>query len=123
MNLTQKTSTTDLYNLADQIGLDIIVISKKEFPQCKRDHESIVMNLDDTTGTHWVAINTKKKVYFDSYNQPPPMCIPRNYKESNHDFEVQSIDAQDCGQLSVLFLYYCKHKSIGAYYDLFKDVY
>jgi hypothetical protein len=124
MDFTHRTSTADLYDLADKIGLkNLIITSKSGFAQAERQYESIVMNLNDTVGSHWTAVNTKKKLYFDSYNQPPPECIPRSYKSANHDFEVQSIDAQDCGQLSVLFLYYCKYKSVREFYRLFKDVY
>jgi hypothetical protein len=124
MNLINRSSSYDLYRLSEAIGLDgLIIITKRDFPLYEKHFENIIINMNDESGTHWVAVNTLKKVYFDTYNQPPPNIIPKKYKISNHNFEVQSIDAQDCGQLSLLFLYFIKFRSIPDFYKMFKDVY
>lgn len=130
MNLVNRSSTNDLYTLADKIGLkDLIVIRKKQFNNVKNNYTNIILNLDDiNNGSHWCAINTKHKIYFDSYNQPPPKIIPKDYKQANSQFEIQSLDSKFCGQISILFLYYLQKnknpdKGIREFYAKFDDVY
>jgi len=130
MNLINRSSTSDLYDLAKKVGLkDLIVIRKKDFHNYKNSYENIIINLDDVAnGSHWCAVNTKHKIYFDSYNQPPPNVIPKDYKQANSQFEIQSLDSQFCGQISILFLYYLQKnknpdKGIKEFYSKFKDVY
>ena len=124
MNYINRSSSSYLLELAKLIGLnDLVVIPKSDFNKYKK-HENIIINLDsDGNGTHWCAINTKKKIYFDSYNQIPPKIIPKTYKSIKHNFELQTIDAEDCGQLSLLFLYYTSKGKTEDFYKLFKDVY
>ena len=68
-------------------------------------------------------MNTTKKLYFDSYAQPPPLEIPKNTKLASTNKELQNIEAEMCGQLCCLWLYYVNYKSNDDYYNLFKDVY
>lgn len=125
MNFINRSSATELYDLAKKIGLEnLIIIRKKEFNGVKDRYENIIINLDDTgAGSHWVAVNTKKKIYFDSYNQVAPRVISNEYKRLTHNFELQAIDAEMCGQLSILSLYYASKKKSKDFYKLFKDVY
>ena len=85
------------------------------------------MNLDDISGgTHWTAINTKKKLYFDGYSQPKPNIVPNDYRESKLNFEIQSINSfnsTSCGGLSVLWLWYVNYSTERKFYSLYKDVY
>ena len=124
MNFIHRSSTSELADLAKKIGLtDLVIIKKSDFNKFKK-HENIILNLDDNgAGSHWIGCNTKKKIYFDSYNQLPPKIIPKNYKSIEHNFELQTIDAEDCGQLTVLALYYIKNGKGEDFYKLFKDVY
>jgi hypothetical protein len=129
-NLINRSSTNELYNLANKLGLEnLIIIRKNKFNRYKNDYENIIINLDDiNNGSHWVAVNTKKKIYFDSYNQKMPNIIPKDYKQANSQFEIQSLSSEMCGQLSVLFLYFLQKiknsdKAIKEFYKLFKDVY
>lgn len=124
MNFIHRSSTSDLANLAKKIGLtDLVIIKKSDFNKFKK-HENIIINLDDNgAGSHWCSINTKKKIYFDSYGQVAPSIIPKSYKRSTHNFELQTIDAEDCGQLCVLWLYYMKNGTNKDFYKLFGDVY
>uniref|UniRef100_A0A6C0H0X5 Ubiquitin-like protease family profile domain-containing protein n=1 Tax=viral metagenome TaxID=1070528 RepID=A0A6C0H0X5_9ZZZZ len=129
-NLINRSSTNELYNLANQLGLnDLIIIRKNKFNDYKNNYENIIMNLDDkNNGSHWICANTKYKIYFDSYNQPPPNIIPKNYKQANSHFEIQSLRSEMCGQLCVLFLKFLQKKNnpndgIKEFYKLFKDVY
>jgi len=129
-NLINRSSTNELYNLANKLELEnLIIIRKNKFNRYKNDYENIIINLDDiNNGSHWVAINTKKKIYFDSYNQKMPNIIPKDYKQANSQFEIQSLSSEMCGQLCVLFLYFLQKiknsdKAIKEFYKLFKDVY
>ena len=129
-NLINRSSTNELYNLANKLGLEnLIIIRKNKFNRYKNDYENIIINLDDiNNGSHWVVVNTKKKIYFDSYNQKMPNIIPKDYKQANSQFEIQSLSSEMCGQLSVLFLYFLQKiknsdKAIKEFYKLFKDVY
>lgn len=66
MNLINRSSTNDLYTLAEKINLNsFIIIRKKDFNKYKDNYENIIINLDDNNkGSHWVAVNTKKKNIF-----------------------------------------------------------
>jgi hypothetical protein len=123
-NLNRRSSILDLYNIARSIGLtNLKVIRKKDLRKYIHRYENIILNLDDIgSGSHWVAINTTKKVYFDSYNQPPPEIIPDDYKY-NKNFEFQSIDDEFCGQLCLLWTWYINNETEYKFYKLFKDVY
>jgi len=131
MNLINRSSTSNLYDLAKKLGLkDLIIIRKKDYNNFKNSYENIILNLDDVNnGSHWVAVNTKKKIYFDSYNQPMPNIIQKEgYKQANSKFEIQSLNSEMCGQLCVLFLYYLQkyetpNKAIKEFYSKFIDVY
>jgi len=136
MNIINRSSTSDLYNLAEKLGLnDLIIIRKKDLKSNlppRREgvhHENIIINLDDyAEGSHWVAVNTKKRIYFDTYNMPPPNAIPKNYKQANSRFQLQSLDSSFCGQASLLFLYYLQKnkntsRGIKEFYAKFDDVY
>ena len=138
-NLINRSSTNELYALANKLGLkNVIIIRKNKFNDYQKDYENIIMNLDDiNNGSHWICVNTKHKIYFDSYNQPMPNIIPKDYKQANSQFEIQSLNSEMCGQLCVLFLYYLQKnthgkpngrrqnpdKSIKEFYSKFKDVY
>jgi hypothetical protein len=129
-NLINRSSTNELYALANKLGLkNVIIIRKNKFNDYQKDYENIIMNLDDiNNGSHWICVNTKHKIYFDSYNQPMPNIIPKDYKQANSQFEIQSLNSEMCGQLCVLFLYYLQKnknpdKAIKEFYSKFKDVY
>lgn len=129
-NLINRSSTNELYALANKLGLkNVIIIRKNKFNDYQKDYENIIMNLDDiNNGSHWICVNTKHKIYFDSYNQPMPNIIPKDYKQANSQFELQSLRSEFCGQICILFLYYLQKnknpdKSIKEFYSKFKDVY
>lgn len=127
MNFTKRTSTTQLYSLAKKLKLNGFHICRPSGLKSalKNDSiKSIVMNLDDYgTGTHWIAIHKPSKTYFDSYAQASPSVVPRDYKRSSTTKELQSIDSEMCGGLSVLWLHYKQYRSNSEFYDMFSDVY
>ena len=127
LNFNRRTSTLDLYKILSDLGVNNVKIIRKH--QLKdtlkeKKYKNIIINLDDYGGgTHWVACNTDKKLYFDSYAQLPPFGIPSSYKRSSTYKELQNIDGQNCGPLCCLWLYYINFKSNDEFYKLFKDVY
>lgn len=127
MNLINRSSASDLYNLCDALGVkNIVVCSKDELRKYLKNKKvnNIIFNMaNDQVGSHWVAINKAHKIYFDSYAQNYPSVVPRDYKLASSKKELQSISAQDCGQLCCLFLYYINFKTKDQYYKLFDDVY
>jgi hypothetical protein len=127
MNLINRSSDYQLDNLLNQLGVaNHIICSKDELKKYlkKPTIRNIIFNISSTDhGSHWVAIDKKSKMYFDSYAQPPPTVVPKDYKLASIEKELQSIEAQDCGQLCCLFLYYSNFKSIKDFYNLFKDIY
>jgi hypothetical protein len=124
---TKRTSAADLYHLARILTVDQFHVCRlNELPQALANKriKSIVVNLDSHgPGTHWVALYKPKKLYFDSYAQPAPKAVPRDYKLASNSKELQSIEATDCGGLCMLWLHYVCHKSNRKYYELFRDVY
>lgn len=127
MNLIQRSSDYQLDDLLNQLGVkNHVICSKDELKKYlkKPTIQNIIFNMSSTDhGSHWVAINKGSKMYFDSYSIRAPTVVPKNYKRSSTKKELQSIDAQDCGALCCLWLYYTNFKSNKEYYDLFKDVY
>jgi len=127
MNYTARTSIIDLENILNKLGVKNYIICRKgELKNYIKNKKitNYIINLDDVNnGTHWVSMNTTKKLYFDSYALDKPLEIPKDYKLASTNKELQSIEAEICGQLCCLWLYYVNHKSNNDYYELFKDVY
>ncbi len=127
MNFNKRTSTEDLYQLLKDLNIkDAIVIRKHQLSNIlkHKKYKNIIMNLDDfNNGTHWVALNTDKKLYFDSYAQLPPLNVPKNYKMASDHIELQDIEGTNCGALCALWLYYINKKNNKSFYKLFIDVY
>lgn len=126
-NYIHRTSTSELYDLLKKLNVPNVYICRKgELKNVLKNKKikNIIINLDDIgNGTHWTALNTTKKLYFDSYAQSPAIEIPKKYKLASTNKEIESISAEDCGQLCALWLYYINYKSNSDYYKLFKDCY
>ena len=80
-----------------------------------------ILNLDDegdnpvgNAGTHWVAyfVDSKKKIYFDSYGLEPPLELERYLKQHDNTpilmqtQQLQDTDETICGHLCLYVLYY-----------------
>ena len=126
-DFTKRTSISDLNHIAKVLKVNNFTVCRlDELPRVlnQKNIDNIVINLDSIgSGSHWVSINRSKKLYFDSYAQPAPNGVPKNYKLASQSKEVQSIAATDCGSLCLLWLHYVNYKSNAEYYKLFKDVY
>ena len=127
IDYTQRTSVADLNNIARVLKVNNFAVCRlNELSRVLNDKkiDNIVINLDSIgSGSHWVSICKSKKMYFDSYAQPAPYVVPRNYKLASQSKEVQSIAATDCGSLCLLWLHYVNYKSNADYYKLFRDCY
>jgi hypothetical protein len=110
------TSSSDLDNwgFKNIPGFKGVVDKDKLVNEKFRPGDSYILNLDDETGTHWVAlrVSTKKKaaMYIDSFGFPPADIVVRAaWKHklpmyySNED--RQKIDETNCGQRSLRVLY------------------
>lgn len=126
--LINRTSDSDLMKLAKDLNIKNFIVCSKSMlkkyltnPKIK----NIIFNMSnsDTNGTHWVALNKNKKLYYDSYAQPAPVIVPKNYKLASQNKEIQSLDSSMCGSLCLLWIYYTNYKSNDEYYNLFKDCY
>ena len=125
MNYINRSSQDQLINLLDQLGVKkAAVIARSQLKKYLNDPriDNIIFNLSDT-GTHWVGLNKPHKIYFDSYAQTSPIGVPSNYKMASTKKELQTLTAEDCGQLTALFLYYINFKTKAEFYRKFKDVY
>ena len=126
MNLINRTSDFELYNLCNQLGIKNVIICRKlELKKYLKNKiiNNFIINLDDIhNGSHWVSYYRPKNLYFDSYAQIPPNEL-KNAKCANTYKQIESIDAEDCGQLCCLWLHYVNFKSNKEYYKLFKDTY
>lgn len=103
-----------------------MVCRRNEIPKYLRNPRirNLIINLDnDGPGSHWVYYSPVYKMYFDSYAQLPPSEIPKGTKIASTKKELQSIEATDCGALSVLFGYYLNNRTPRSFYHIFKDVY
>ncbi len=121
VNNLKSTSSKDLSKLLIKLNIsDFDIIRKKDIYNSNADN--IIINLDDKgSGTHWVAMNKSKKLYFDSYGKQCPETVPKDYKF--HTKIIEGFDDRDCGQLCCLFLYYANYSNINKFYKLFKSLY
>ena len=118
-NFFEKLNNVDNYPMSN-LKIDEILrydknyigtFSKDNVPISK-NNQSTIINLQDSTqsGSHWVSYKkiSNKIFYFDSYGVAFIPDIIRN-QYSNHKFicniyRMQSIDSNQCGRFSVLFV-------------------
>ena len=92
-------------NKTDFIG----VFSKSMLPNKLEENQSIVMNLDDGSGSHWTCIynNGKHCEYFDSYGMPPPNEAVKFMKSTGKKISFSTSQIQKGN--STLCGYYCMY--------------
>lgn len=119
--MLDQTTSSELVELMNKMRIPSnAAIRKKDLFKTKA--RNVIINLDDTgSGSHWVAVCKPKKLYFDSYGQPPPEVIPTDYKYSTKI--IQGIQQRDCGQLCALWLYYVNFENEDKFYQLFNGLY
>jgi hypothetical protein len=124
-NYNRPMNTNDIYELLHKLGIDNTIVIRKSLLKDYLKNNSvsnIIINLDSIgNGTHWVACNTAKKMYFDSYAQPPINAI-KDYKY-NKTKEIQLLTNMNCGALCCLWLYFVNKKNVDEFYKLFHDLY
>lgn len=101
------TSDEDLFQLANSLNFWVDYIGFGYKFDWDSDADLCIFNIgnDMIGGTHWVAVSTKNRIYFDPLGAPPPPYIPVDY--SNNDGKtIQNMKWGRCGQYCVLALYY-----------------
>lgn len=114
------TSETDLKNLAKLLGfkIDYIGFGSNWSPD---KGKLCILNLGNMRigGTHWTAVNTESKEYFDPLGGPPDDYIPKDYKTNNH-MPIQNMRYGRCGQFCAIWLYYSNRGETDEFFDIFK---
>lgn len=113
------TTAEDLIKLSKLLGfnVDYIGFGKDWSPSLGK---LCILNLGNMKmgGTHWCAVNTETKEYFDPLGAPPDDYMPKDYKTNNH-MPIQNMKYGRCGQYSILWLYYSNRGESDEFYKLF----
>lgn len=112
-----KTTDDQLIELANTLGVEVDQIDFKQ--NMNRNLDYAILNMGNMSGTHWIAVSNKDKVYFDPLGLPRPRVIPADY--SYREIDIQNPQFGHCGQFAVCFLYYLQHGKLDDFYKLFKD--
>lgn len=117
--MTSGYQLSKLLNKMNIYNFDIIRL--RDFNKTKNDN--VIINLDNFgKGSHWVYYSKKYHYYFDTYNQPAPEEIPKEYKHGK--FIIEGINQDECGYLCCLFCYYInKYGNDKKFYNLFTKLY
>jgi len=110
-------SDSDLLKLAGALNVEIDQIDFKHKLKLNVDYAVLNMGTPSIGGTHWIAVSNKHKLYFDPLQLPPPIVIPREYKQA--PFRVQDHRWGHCGDYCVLWLYCLQHDNLQDFYKLF----
>ncbi len=125
-SLLRKGMTTikDLHDLANMLDFKIDWIGfGYDFKPSNGKLQILNLGNFSIGGTHWVAVNTESKEYFDPLGAPPDdRYIPKDYKSNNH-IPIQNMKFGRCGQYSVLWLYYSNSGETDEFYNIFKKGY
>ena len=113
----------EIMRAVDYLGIKNFrgVFMRDKLPPHPTIPECGIVNLDDdgnnppgNSGTHWVAylIDSKRKLYFDSYGLEPPNeleCYLKHYDKGPLLMQTQQLQGTDesiCGHLSLYVLYH-----------------
>ena len=113
----------EIMRAVDYLGIKNFrgVFMRDKLPPHPTIPECGIVNLDDdgnnppgNSGTHWVAylIDSKRKLYFDSYGLEPPNeleCYLKHYDKGPllmQTEQLQGTDESICGHLSLYVLYH-----------------
>jgi hypothetical protein len=115
-----RDSDADLMKLSKAMGTQVDQIVFKQYLDTSKDYSILNMGTPIIGGTHWVAVSNKHKLYFDPFGLPPPLVIPRNYRE--YEGRVQDIRFGHRGDYCVAWLYYLQHRNLGEFRQLFEEL-
>lgn len=105
----------DLRKFAKHIPHFRGIFMRDSLPKRPKLRENGILNLDTTSGTHWVAYHKNKqhKEYFDSFgNLQPPLELVK-YLGSDIEYNYkqhQKYNSFNCGHLCLKFLYEINNK-------------
>lgn len=112
-----RTSDLDLLKLAKALDVKVDQIVFKQYLDKKKNYCILNMGTPAISGTHWICVSNKDKIYFDPLNLPRPRVIPSDYKQ--FPFRIQNERFGRCGQYVLLFLWYLQHDSLANFMRLF----
>jgi hypothetical protein len=115
-----RDSDADLMKLAKAMGVQVDQIVFKQYMDPSKDYCILNMGTPDIGGTHWVCVSNKDKLYFDPLGLPPPLVIPRSYKE--FPFRVQDHRYGHCGDHVIFWLYCLQHGNMDEYNHTFRHL-
>jgi hypothetical protein len=113
------TSTSDLLKLANELGVRINQIDFKQYLNKKVDYAILNMGTPTISGTHWIGVSNRDKLYFDPLGLPKPIVIPSDYKYKH--VAIQNPRFGRCGQYVLLWFYYLQHGRLPEFFELFKQ--
>jgi len=114
---SSRDSDADLLKLAKAMDVRVDQLAFKQFFNKSVDYCILNMDGANGSGTHWMAVSNKHKLYFDPLDLPPPRVIPSDYKTA--PFRIQNHLYGHCGDYCVLWMYYLQHRSAAEFYRLF----
>lgn len=107
----------ELYELADQLGVTVTVLSKDQLKDIRNKRGNYIINLQDSdagAGTHWVGLIVMPHIafYFDSFGMLPPIEVVHfvnPYKKKIRELFVNKKHIQNeyggyCGQYTMNFI-------------------
>ena len=104
------------------------VFMRDEIKGSVSNDESLILNIDDSTGdgTHWTCLFSKngKCLYFDSYGFEPPIAIQKycGVKDRLYNsFKIQAPNEIICGHYCIYVLY--KLNNGALFTDVLNELY
>lgn len=113
------TTTSDLYQLAKELDLEVSIDWGYNIDP-KKPRQILNLGNGILGGTHWVAVDHEHKRYFDSFGLPPPDYISADYEWT--PLQIQDMNFGHCGQYAMLFLMYSRMNELDQLYNLFKII-
>ncbi|GMF43358.1 unnamed protein product [Phytophthora lilii] len=92
----------------------------KQYLDTSKDYSILNMGTPEISGTHWVCVSNKDKLYFDPLGLPKPRVVPHKYKQ--YGIRVQDHRFGHCGDYVVFFLYCLQHRKLGEFNQMFKHL-
>lgn len=120
-SLLKKSLTTkkDLYDLANLLDFKIDWIGfGNDFKPSNGKLQILNLGNFSIGGSHWCAVNTETRDYFDPIGAPPDDYIPKDYKYYN--LPIQNMRFGYCGSYCCLWLYYSNRGELDEFYNTFK---
>ena len=119
-NIVEKCKSLNIKNFKG-------VFMRDELKGRVSNNESLILNIDDSTGdgTHWTCLYSKNGncLYFDSYGFEPPKEVVKYCKGKNRyydSFKIQAPNEIICGHYCIYILYQLNNR---LFFDVINELY